>query len=231
MELSNFFNRQSEIVFQFKDNYPDIWEMLNGAYLVSNTVISEISSLNVTFKDHELQVFLYWHMTLDYQIESLSMIIRKQIDAGLGCLRLASELTRNSARLLEQPELLSVLRGATGSDHETMVRRSFKFKVADPEEKLLFDLYKMTSKYGIHGHNTGDILRTPVFNKGEKVQVTIKDEEILKMLSLWMTAFFPIQNIFVNYFGSKFSVKSVQYYLDYITAFNSAMSDFKKNIQ
>lgn len=230
MELTSYFEKQNKIALEFKDYHPEVWEISNGAYLVSKTVISEVATSNYSFEPHEFQVFLFWQTTLDYQIESLNLIIRKHIDIGLGCLRLASELVRNSARLLELPELLSLIQKPQDSITEKEMRRSFKFKTSDPNEKYLYELYKLTSTYGIHGHNTSDLSRTPSYYKGDKVMLTIKDREVLKIIILWLSSFFPIQNVFNFYFGQKIHLNSSKYYYDYLNVFNNALPKLKKDL-
>src|SRR5690606_2088557 len=139
MNFSNSIDHASKALLDFKRRQTDLWELFEAGFSAVDLIPSELFGSNKRFPDHEFQVLLFWQTCIEYQRESLLLILKGQFDLGLGCLRLAAELTRNSIRILEKPELLDLLREREKPGVKDKLRKALKFYENRPEEKFLYD--------------------------------------------------------------------------------------------
>ncbi len=231
MDLLSSIRQDHEAILEFKNKHHDLWIMIDSALNVSHLVADEIITKNLSFPDHEIYVFQFWMTTWDYQRQSLLLIINKQFDIGFGCLRMASELTRNSLRILESPLLLQLLLDNKRSKTENPKRDAFKFDQTNSEEKYLYSLYKLCSSYGIHGHMTSDISRRPVMFTQEHVLLKITETSVLQILEIWLESFFPLQNQYVYYFGERYKPATGKTYAELFEAYNKQLVAFSQYLK
>jgi len=231
MDLLSSINRDYDLVLEFKNKHVDLWTMVASAFSVTHSVADEIVINNTSFPNHEIYVLQFWKTSLDYLKQSFISIITKQFDMGLGCLRLATELTRNSLRILEGPQLLELLLQNKTRIVERQIRDAFKFDKTKKEEQYLYDLYKLCSSYGIHGHMTSDIHRTATLFTESHMLLKIPETSVLKILEIWLKSFFPIQNQFVYYFGEKYKPTTGKKYAELHDAYGDAVIAFGENLK
>ncbi|MBK9391743.1 MAG: hypothetical protein IPN68_16710 [Bacteroidetes bacterium] len=231
MDLLSSVNQDHKAILEFKKKYHDLWVMIDSALSVSHQLVDEIVTNHASFPNHEFQVLQFWRTTLDYQRQSFVLIVTKQFDLGLGCLRLASELTRNSLRVLENPQLLQVLLDKKTRKDEKQIRDAFKFDETKSEEQFLYSLYKLCSSYGIHGHMTSDIARTPTLFTQKHVLLTVSETSVLQILEIWLKSFFPLQNQYVYYFGQQYEPATGKSYAELHDLYSDRVITFSQNLK
>lgn len=86
----------------------------------------------------------------EYHREAALLCMRGRANTGLALTRMACELSRDILRFARSDDLANRWKSLKAGSPE--YRRFFKFKEDSPAEKGLFDIYKIASAYGIHGH-------------------------------------------------------------------------------
>lgn len=86
----------------------------------------------------------------EYHREAALPCMRGPANIGLALPRMACELSRDVLRLARDKQV-----EASWSSRKTDFRKYkdlFKFRKDSPAERMLFDVYKMSSSFGVHGH-------------------------------------------------------------------------------
>jgi hypothetical protein len=98
----------------------------------------------------------------DYHRESALLCIRKRPNVALALTRMACELARDTLIIAQNKETESIW--INRETEKENYRRMFRFNESSGPEKALRNLYKITSQFGVHGHQsislpTGEIIK------------------------------------------------------------------------
>jgi hypothetical protein len=96
----------------------------------------------------------------EYCREAAILCMRSHPNVGLALVRLACELSRDVIRMAADARAEAVWNEKTTK--KQAYRDKFKFNL--PKERILFDIYKISSEFGVHGHRkltnkTGEVLK------------------------------------------------------------------------
>ena len=125
-------------------------ELLSAYHLLSNAILHS----KVGFTQHLLIQDIIHHTR-----ECLIFCMRGDAKMALVMLRISAEITRDILRLLEDPSREPLFLDGR-KNKEKKNRREFveTFKFQLPEEDYLYQIYNLSSDFGVHG-------RIPLFDK------------------------------------------------------------------
>jgi len=151
-ELDRLLKRKLDDFNEFRQNQKELWQVVDGGYLVCDGFIRYTVQLPNLTKIETHRAMMWWTM-LDYQMESFFLNINRQLDLALASLRMASELSRDIARIDNDEGKLNIwLNRDSNPEIKKQYRKNFRFDDSDSLEKYVHDLYDIASSLGIHGH-------------------------------------------------------------------------------
>jgi len=220
-ELITSINSRHNGIIAFVEKHPDLLVVLNSAFLVSNalaygtTIEHGSKNLAKTFRG------LMWQIASDYLKQSLIHILGKELDAGYALLRMACELARDAYVIGANENNIDLW--LSREDHPQKYRKEFKFDRSSVVGSYAFDLYKISSKFGVHGHLTsfmeaGVSDKTPL-NEGE-VLIENSETTIFSGLQIWLRAIFPVHGLFCESFKLQEDSNNVPYklFMDFVSS-------------
>jgi hypothetical protein len=153
----------------------------------------------------EMHRLFLWQKILHYQVQSLFLILQHQLDAGYALLRLATELSRDLARIADNEKMLSIWLARENKQNE--YKKHFKFSLDFPDESAIHNVYKFASKFGVHGHVTDAMFSEVIGTIGKNnsmLSFGVSDYGVIEAVYMWMMSFLPIHNICAKSFVSKY---------------------------
>jgi hypothetical protein len=109
-----------------------------------------------------------------------------------------------------------------------------------PEEEAVHTVYKFTSRFGVHGHQTDTIFSEIIGTIGEKgsmISFGVSDYGVLDAVHMWMMSFLPMHHICAKSFIAKYFVIRPEIFLalrDYEVTMNrviQTMSAFLESLR
>jgi hypothetical protein len=146
-------------------------------------------------------VGLMWQTAADYHKQSLVHMLSRELDAGFALLRMATELARDAFVIGKDESRLDLW--MTREERAEEYRKAFKFDKTNSAGKYAFDLYKLSSRYGVHGHMTSLMHAKATGEKtadGKGSIINTDEKAIFSGLQIWLRAFFPIHALFCEAF-------------------------------
>ena len=196
-------NRHKQMM-DFLATYSDLAVVIDSILLTANALAVESTREHGSKSMTRTFVGLMWQTAADYHKQSVVHILSRELDAGFALVRMAIELARDAYVIGDDRSRCDLWLGREGRAKE--YRKTFKFDKSNPPGKSAFYLYKLSSRYGVHGHMTS-LMHAKT--RGEnavngKVAIINSDEKaILSGLRIWLRAFFPIHALFCDAFQLK----------------------------
>jgi hypothetical protein len=219
----------------FSSNYPDLRDLLDAFIVSSRAMISD--SLEHAKRSLPLATaHLCWRNVYSYQEDSLVLLILGKPDEGYGLLRMAAELSRDTARICENVSYYEMWQDRQKTRFEKRYKDVFRFREDDHIEKLVFSLYNMFSDFGIHGHQTVDIFRSKhdFSPDGDYMIMRATDFDILDSLVIWLASFFPLQTLasrgFQGFLSEKKSV-ALKSFLEMTVASGDVIKELRDKVE
>lgn len=195
-------------ISKFKKRYPELWSVFGESINIARAipyVIGQQDGLTLL----EMHRLILWQKVLHYQVQSLFLLLRTQLDAGYALLRLAAELSRDVVRTADDERMLDIWVARELKPKE--YKKHFVFDLNSPDEEAVFNVYKFASVFGVHGHLTDAMYSevTDTFGKGgPMVNWVVSDYGVLEAVYMWLLSFYPMHHIcaksFIpNYFATR----------------------------
>jgi hypothetical protein len=202
-ELLKSWKWRDEKVEEFFNECKDLPDLLNSSVLIVRTYIQSTSQ-----PDHSLERAMlvnFWRTVYDYQEDALFLILCERFDAAFAMMRLASELTRDLARMGEDPVNFKMWMNKESEKDKKHYKETFRFNMSDELEEFVFSQYKTFSRWGVHGHLTGDIARKPegVTPCETYVKLEITEDSILQNIGIWGLSFLSVHQMCARVFESE----------------------------
>jgi hypothetical protein len=192
-KLDKLLNKKISDLRDFRQNQEGLWQLVHGGYLVCEELIRSAAILPELTIQEKHRVMMWWTV-LDYQMESFFLCINRQLDVSVATLRVASEWTRDLARIGNDEAKMTLWLNRTDSATQKKYRREFRFDDSDDLEKGIHRLYDLASNFGVHGH-TRALRPIKSLENGKYVVLDVPDVEVFKCLEIWLAVFYPLQGI------------------------------------
>ncbi len=188
-------NRHKRLL-EFAEIHPDVWELADAFAISARGILTDALQYTETSFRHTT-AYMCWRSVYDYQEESLFLLINNKVDEGYALLRMASELSRDAARICESDQIFELWNQRKKIKHEKRYKKIFRFNRKNPTEKYVYGIYNLGSDFGIHGHQTGSIFRSDhdIIGNGNHVAFRPTDLDVLDSLTVWFFSFFPLQDL------------------------------------
>ena len=184
---------------EFLTTYPDLEEVIN--VLLRTETDYPNNSIFFSEETHLVNTFigLMWQQATTYRLNSLISIIERNLDIGFALLRMAIELSRDANVIGKNHTLFDLWKERETNYND--YRKKFKFNRSKPVGKVALNLYKLTSKLGIHGHMTTLSHASLETSTNEKyATLQMGDDGIFSGLSIWIRSYYPINDLFFDAF-------------------------------
>jgi hypothetical protein len=138
----------------FREKQEGVWSLVDGVLLAARALAIDVGKQHTSarFVTHRVMM---WQTMIQYQTEAFLLIVDGRLDEGLGLLRMAAELARDSSRMgNDEAKLTLWLDRSTRPEARKPYRKTFRFSDTDPIERYVRQLYRLASESGIHGHAT-----------------------------------------------------------------------------
>ena len=201
-ELDARLDRKFSNLRDFQRNQKELWATIGSGYFVCQVLIKSIVVLP-DLTAEETHRLMMWETVLDYDMESFFLLIDSRLDEGGALLRMASELSRDIARIGNNPGRLEAwLNRSKGAKKRNQYRDSFRFDDSNAFERYIHKLYDLSSQFGVHGHTTrtAALRSMGTLEDGRYVVLQVPDDEVFKTLRLWLAAFYPLHQVCVQSF-------------------------------
>ncbi len=220
-----------EMIMDFLATYSEITVVFDSiiltVHLIAYEATMEHGSKNLT-KTH---MGLMWQTAVNYYKQALEHILARELDAGFALLRMATELARDAYAIGKDESRLDLWMHREERAEE--YRRAFKFDKSNPAGEIAFRIYKITSRYGVHGHMTS-LLHAKKGQKTEDAKGVLlsTDEKIIFTgLQIWLRAFFPIHALFCDSFQlNKAPVSSYKSFMELVTSLGPIIDGVDKHV-
>ena len=196
---------EQESIQKFKDSYPELWKVFGDSINLARAVPFVIGRQDELTEIEMHRLFL-WQKILHYQVQSLFLVVQHQLDAGYALLRLAAELSRDLACIADDEKMLSIWLARENKQNE--YKKHFKFSLDSPDGRVVYNVYKFASKFGVHGHLTDAIFSKVIGTIGKNnsmLSFGVSDYGVIEAVYMWMLLFLPIHYLCAKTFISKYS--------------------------
>jgi len=185
----------------FPASYSDLTTVIDTALLTTNTLAYD-TTLDLGAKSiAKTHCGLMWQTAADYQRQSRIYILARELDTGFALLRIATELARDAYVIGKDERRLDLWLNREEQAEE--YKKRFKFDQTIPEGKAAFDIYKLCSRFGVHGHTTS-LLHAKSTGEtttdGNGVIMNTDERAIFSGLQIWLRTIFPIHALFCQAF-------------------------------
>jgi len=191
--------RHSEVM-KFLSNYSDLTIVIDTALMITHALVCE-AVLHNAKSMAKTYCGLMWQTAADYHKQSLAHILARELDAGFALLRMATELSRDAYVIANNEQHLDLWMNRETRAGE--YRNLFKFDQSIPGGKAAFDLYKLSSRFGIHGHNTS-LMHSKSTGEtvanGKLLLINSDEKAVFSGMQIWIRAIFSIHELFCNAF-------------------------------
>lgn len=202
--LDEWLSFEQESISKFKKSYPDLWRFLGESINIARA-IPYIIGQQKGLTEIEMHRLFLWQKVLHYQIQSLFLLLRSQLDAGYALLRLAAELSRDVIRITDSEKMLAIWIERENKPNE--YKKYFKFASDSLDEEAVHTVYKFASKFGVHGHVTdamfAEVIGT-IGKSGSMLSLGVSNYGVLDTLHMWMLSFLPMHHICAKSFIPKY---------------------------
>ena len=137
-----------------------------------------------------------WQTVLDYQTQSVILILQHNLNTGLALLRMAAELSRDVHVIGSDEARLSLWMEKNEKRRE--YQKTFKFNRSLPQAQIVFDIYKLCSAFGVHGHVSNSMHSELVGRAGKDGQFALLDVSeigVLESVGTWLMGFAPMHHL------------------------------------
>ena len=185
-------NERKSTIENFLSDYPQLLEIVEGNLFVGKGYVSAVSQS----AHHKIptQLLLMIQRQHGYYENSAILLLQGQLDEALALLRMAAELSRDLLVLSKNVTLIPLW--LNREKEYSKYRKKFKFDNRHAPNSYAQKLYKLTSKFGVHGHNTtlchSDTFSHVSINNEKFVELSISNNGIASSLTIWFAAFFAI---------------------------------------
>ncbi len=179
----------------FAEKFPDIVECIDSILFTTKaytTVIIQSCSDKLS-----ASLLLLIPRFQSYFEQSVLLATEGRIDESYALLRMSTEVMRDIHKLLRDESSESDRIYSNRLDDEDKYRKRFKFRKNHGPSKLAMDLYSISSKFGIHGHNMTVVSSMQETTKmgtpfGEFVVLKMTNLGKMPAIHLWLKAVFPL---------------------------------------
>ena len=235
-ELDLLLEKKVEQLREFRQKQEGVWLIVSGAHLVSRNLIVALTKDNhlSPISAHRLMM---WQTIDGYLIESFFLLIDRRLDEAHALLRMAAEHTRDLIRIGDDQTKLEIWeKHKHGKKEKQLYRDVFKFNKSDKLEKHIYNLYNLTTNYGVHGHQTANSSSEPLSASpdGRIISLTVSDLGVYQCLIIWLTSFFPIQQLCLQTFEASFgsaTSRAVASYLQMWKAFDETVEQVRQSVR
>lgn len=190
-DLKFILNERNSKSQKFITSYPEVIEVIDSNLYTGKGLICTLTQL----KENKIPSFFNTIIQKQntYHENSIVLIIQGQLDEALALLRMASELSRDLLVLSKNPSLINIWNNR--EKERNSYRSKFKFDSSHQPNAYAHSLYELTSKFGIHGHQTTLMHSTnlrDIPGSPEIVEFMLSDEGIISVFEVWLRAYLAI---------------------------------------
>jgi len=186
---------QNKWIREFSQNHPDVWGVI-GSNINFAQMLQSVIGQQPNLSMIEVHRHVMWQTVFDYQVQSIILILQHKLDAGLALLRMAAELSRDVYSIGNNQTKLDLWMEKNDKNRE--YRDSFKFDQTLPQAKMVFDIYKLCSAFGVHGHVSNNMNSRLIGRAGrddELALLDVSDIGILDSVGTWLMGFAPMHHL------------------------------------
>ncbi len=203
--LDREWRQREALIRKFRDENEAVWlyadTLIAGTHVLLNEFMASRSD-TAAWTDVDTDLFLAWQDVIDYQTSSLFQFITKDLNVAYSTLRMASELVRDIARVHQDASRHSIWKTRVrDKTSRKQYRKQFTFDERNGVEALVLKVYDLCSEYATHGHVMNKIAMaesTPRAVDLHYLALPIDEEAVVNHLSVWFTAFYPMQSLCVK---------------------------------
>ena len=235
-ELDSLLENKIGQLREFRQKQEGVWLIVSGAYLVSRNLIIALTKDDLLSPISAHRVMM-WQTINSYLIESFFLLIDRRLDEGHALLRMAAEHTRDLVRIGDDQTKLEIWENhKRGKKEKQLYRDLFKFNGSDGLEKHIYGLYNLTTNYGVHGHQTTNFSSEPRSASPDVkfISLAVSDLGVYRSLIVWLTSFFPIQQLCLRTFEASFgnaTSTSLASYHQMWKAFDETVEQIRQSVQ
>lgn len=221
-------------VSKFKARYPDLWKVFGDCINLARAVPYVIGQQDGLTEIEMHRLFL-WQKVLHYQTQSLFLVLQSQLDAGFALLRLAAELSRDVIRIADNEKMLVIWLERENRPNE--YKKHFKFLMNSPDEEAVHTVYKFTSKFGVHGHQTDTMFSEVIGTIGQSDSMLswgVSNYGVIEGVHMWIMSFLPMHHICAKSFIKKYFGIRPEIFLtlrDYEVTMNSVIQNVSAHLE
>ncbi|MBG0760653.1 hypothetical protein BOO22_14660 [Vibrio cidicii] len=179
----------------FKQDFPDIVECID--FILFMTKSYQTALLQSCSDQLSTNLIMLIPRFQSYFEQSVLLAVEGRIDESYALLRMSTEVMRDIHKLLRDEGSESDRIYSNRTSDEGKYRKRFKFRTSHGPSKLALELYSISSKFGIHGHN---MTMASSMRETTKMETPFGDFVVLKMtnlgkmpaIHLWLKAVFPL---------------------------------------
>jgi len=176
----------------FFEEHSDSKIIIDANLAISKGYISTITQ--VLGGQIDIDFLLLIQKQHDYFESSLILMLHGQLDEALALLRMATELSRDLLVLSKKPELKELWKSRESEYFK--YKKKFKFDQHYAANSFAQSIYKLTSKFGVHGHMTSFANSNPInefqSSNGDFVEMGVTNKGIANCLTIWLMSLFAI---------------------------------------
>ena len=235
-ELDSLLEQKIKQLREFRQKQEGVWVIVSGAYLVSRSLIVALAKddLLSPISAHRLMM---WQTINGYLMESFFLLIDRRLDEGYALLRMAAEHTRDLVRIGDDQTKLEIWeKHKHGKKEKRLYQELFKFDESDKFEKHIYNLYNLATNYGVHGHQTTNLSSElhSTSPDGKIISLAVSDLGVYQSLIIWLTSFFPLQQLCLRTFEASFgnaTSQAVASYQQMWKAFDETVEQIRQSVQ
>lgn len=233
--LKETVEKDHQMLLKFFNSQPGIYDLLDAMIISARGLILKTLE-NFPEGECSFTRYMLWATMYEYIEQSLLLILKTRLDEGYALLRMASELSRDVARIGESQSNFDMWKERARLHMKDEYKNAFRFKKDDKIEKFVYDLYNMTSIYGVHSHQTRDCHLSQIGEvvHGRFMRVKVPERAVLDRLNLWLFSYFPLHLMPALTFKKIYSAinpNPLVFFQETWDKFSPIFMDIKKNMK
>jgi hypothetical protein len=182
-------------VRDFFNEHPDVISVCDTLYLVGGAM-PLLEAAGASKVNSSSWCNLLWQQAAGYLNDAFFLFIEGRLDSGFALLRMSVELARDTAILRAFPSNEALWHNREAERNE--YRKVFRFDTSAPLGSSAQAIYKICTRYGVHGHTTNlfHFEKDGTANPGKNLaSFKVSKKGIIEGVGFWMRSFAPVHGL------------------------------------
>ncbi|RLC70157.1 MAG: hypothetical protein DRI81_19480 [Chloroflexi bacterium] len=232
---------QHRWIREFTEEHPGVWDIIGSDInVIQMTQLAVGHQPNLSMIEvHRLHM---WQTVLNYQTQSVILILQHDLNTGLALLRMAAELSRDVHVIGSADARLSLWMEKNKKRHE--YRKTFRFNRSLPQAEIVFGVYNLCSSFGVHGHVSNSMYSELAGRAGKDGKFALLDVSeigILESVGTWLMGFAPMHHLCAReFFDNRLSNLTEEFSLfrefemnsmELVQSYHASLKELKQEIK